>query len=107
MALRPLFVETEDASGNITERKYLPAGGRITLGQHTFLFADLRRWSSLRVSEDPGYLLVLISLWLGIGALVLRYLPDLLRWFAEDPESVSRSAAEEPRKDGEDDGTEA
>jgi hypothetical protein len=37
------------------------------------------------VVQDPGYLPVCVALWLGLGALILRYVPDLKRWFMERP----------------------
>jgi cytochrome c biogenesis protein ResB len=78
-----LILETEDEKGNVTERKYLTQGERISLGDHGFQFKDLRQWSSFRVSRDPGYPLVWFSLWVGVGALFLRYIPDLRKWFSE------------------------
>jgi hypothetical protein len=76
-----LVVETTDECGKVSERQYLPLGGRITVGEYVFGFTELRRWSAFRVAEDPGYIPVMISLWLGVAGLVLRYAQDLWRWF--------------------------
>lgn len=80
-----LLIEMEDGSGRVVSHGYLPAGGRLALGEYSFLFAGLRRWAAFQVVQDPGYPIVMVSLWLGMGALVLRYLPDLGRWFKEAP----------------------
>ncbi len=80
-----LLIEMEDGSGRVVSHGQLPAGGRLALGEYSFLFAGLRRWAAFQVVQDPGYPIVMVSLWLGMGALVLRYLPDLGRWFREEP----------------------
>jgi hypothetical protein len=77
-----LLIEMEDGSGRVVSHGHLPAGGRLALGEYSFLFAGLRRWVAFQVVQDPG---VMVSLWLGMGALVLRYLPELGRWFKEEP----------------------
>jgi cytochrome c biogenesis protein ResB len=79
-----LLVEAEDKSGQVAESHHLQVGGRVTIGQHSFAFADLRRWASFRVGHDPGYPLVCAALWLGLLALLMRYLPDLLHWLGEE-----------------------
>ena len=80
-----LLIEMEDGSGRVVSHGHLPAGGRLALGEYSFLFAGLRRGAAFQVVQDPGYAIVMVSLWLGMGALVLRYLPDLGRWFKEEP----------------------
>lgn len=77
----PLLLVEEDKSGKVVSEQYLHLKGEIALGQYSLSFTDLRRWSSFRVVEDPGYFVVCVSLWLGTGALLLRYIPDILRWF--------------------------
>jgi hypothetical protein len=76
-----LLVEEEDKSGEVVTEKYLHLKDEIALGQFSLGFTDLRHWSSFRVVEDPGYIVVCISLWSGTVALLLRYIPDILRWF--------------------------
>jgi hypothetical protein len=56
-------------------------GSSMSLGKYTIGFTGLRRWSSFKVVEDPGYNLVWIALWLGAAALILRYVPDIKEWF--------------------------
>ncbi|UCG49366.1 MAG: cytochrome c biogenesis protein ResB [Phycisphaerales bacterium] len=76
-----LLVETEGQPGHVLSRERLPKGGSIDVGRYTLSFTDLRRWASFRIVADPGYPVVLASLWLGVAALLLRYVPDLWRWF--------------------------
>lgn len=76
-----LFIEIENGSGEIIASGDVAFGENIDLGGYTFGFEELRRWASFKVVEDPGYALVWIAMWLGIGALLLRYLPDLRIWF--------------------------
>lgn len=76
-----LLIEIRDEVEQVTLQGRVPLGGKINLGAYAFFFADLRRWSALMVVEDPGYQLVCISLWLGLAALVIRYVPDLKKWF--------------------------
>jgi hypothetical protein len=83
-----LLVEEEDESGRVVSEKYLHLKGEIVLGEYSLGFTDLRHWSSFRVVEDPGYYVVCVSLWLGTVALLLRYIPDLLRWFRTKPSAL-------------------
>ncbi|MHC4694652.1 MAG: cytochrome c biogenesis protein ResB, partial [Planctomycetota bacterium] len=83
-----LLVEEEDESGEVVSQKYLHLKGEIALGKYSLGFTDLRHWSSFRVVEDPGYFVVYVSLWLGTGALLLRYFPDILRWFRAKPSGL-------------------
>ena len=73
----------ENASGQVVANGHVPAGDRISLGGDTFLFAGFKRWASFMVGEDQGYPIVWVSLWWGIGAPRLRYLPELRQWFNE------------------------
>jgi cytochrome c biogenesis protein ResB len=79
-----LLIESEDESGNVVLQRHLLAGQKTTVGNHTFVFGGLRRWSSFKVVEDSGYPIVWVSLWLAVAALLLRYFPDLRRWFRQD-----------------------
>jgi hypothetical protein len=92
-----LLIEQEDESGRVVSRTELPAGEKAAVADHTFVFADLRRWASFRVVEDPGYLPVCVSLWLGLGSLLLRYIPDLQRLFST--ESYTDQTAEQAGRD--------
>jgi len=80
-----LLIETKDWAGKVTSQGNVRLGSEITLGEHSFFFAGLRRWAGFMVVQDPGYLPVCVALWLGLGALILRYVPDLKRWFVEKP----------------------
>jgi hypothetical protein len=83
-----VLVEEENESEEIVSKKYLHLKGEIALGQYSLGFTDLRHWSSFRVVEDPGYFVVCVSLWLGTGALLLRYIPDILRWLRAKPSAM-------------------
>ena len=72
-------IRQRSAQGN------LPLGSRIVMEEYVFFFTELRRWSGFMVVQDPGYLPVCVALWLGLGALILRYTPDLKKWFVEKP----------------------
>ena len=86
------MVEVSDGSADVAATSYTTVGGRVSLGNHSLEFADLRRWSAFRVSEDPGYLLVIISLWVGVAALVLRYSDELLAWLGSGTTDRAASA---------------
>jgi hypothetical protein len=76
-----LLIRIEDETSKKILQGNIPLGGETILGGYSFSFTDLRRWSAFTVVEDPGYLPVCISLWVGLGALILRYIPDLKKWF--------------------------
>jgi cytochrome c biogenesis protein ResB len=73
-------IEVENEDGIIISEDYLTPGDQVTIGDTVFKFSDLRRWVSFQVIEDPGYLTVCVSLWMGLAALLLRYIPDLKKW---------------------------
>lgn len=76
-----LIVEFEDNKGNITQSRETEMGGQVTLGDYTFTFAELRRWTTFRVVRDPGYGLVWLALWLGMVGFLLRYIKEMGSWF--------------------------
>jgi len=76
-----LIVEFEDNKGNITQSRETELGGQVTLGDYTFTFAELRRWSTFRVVRDPGYGLVWLALWLGMVGFLMRYIKEMGSWF--------------------------
>jgi cytochrome c biogenesis protein ResB len=78
-----VIIEMEDDLQQIAERGDVSLGGTVTLGRYSFDFEELRRWSSFMIVADPGYPVVCVSLWLGLGALILRYFPDLRKWLRE------------------------
>jgi len=80
-----LRIEMTDPIRQRSAQGNLPLGGRIVMEEYIFFFTELRRWSAFMVVQDPGYLPVCVALWLGLGALLLRYVPDLKRWFVEKP----------------------
>jgi cytochrome c biogenesis protein ResB len=79
-----IFIKTADAEGNTLTRSPLPLNQTTTADGYEFEFAELRQWASFRVSSDPGYPVVWAALWLGLAALVLRYLPELSQWNKAD-----------------------
>ncbi len=80
-----LRIEMTDEIRDVSAQGNLLLGGRIVMDEYIFFFTELRRWSSFMVVQDPGYLPVCVALWLGLGALVLRYVSDLKLWFTERP----------------------
>lgn len=62
---------------------FLPVGESGNIGRHLITFKDLRRWSKFRLMDDPGYKYITWSLWLALAALLLRYLPGVVRWLKE------------------------
>lgn len=78
-----LLLEVENETGEVVQRHHLQLGDEVTIGPNKFVFAELRQWSSFRVGQDPGYPLVCAALWLGLIALLLRYVPDLRLWLGE------------------------
>lgn len=76
-----LLIEMEEKPGQVLYKGDVPLKGSTTVGDYSFTFAGLRRWSAFKVVQDPGYPIVLMGLWLGIGAILLRYIPDLRGWF--------------------------
>jgi len=77
-----LLIETEEEEGTAVTRGHIPVNGSIEIEGVTITFAGFRRWSAFKVVDDPGYPLVMIALWLGIGAILLRYIPELRGWFS-------------------------
>ena len=73
-------IEVENKEGKVISEDYLTPGDEVSIGDNIFKFSDLRRWVSFQVIEDPGYLTVCVSLWMGLAALLLRYVPDLKKW---------------------------
>jgi len=78
-----LLVDVTAASGEVVEHHELPLGGEVEIGQFTLAFPELRRWSSFRVSDDPGYPWVCAALWIGLVAMLLRYTGDIRTWIRE------------------------
>ncbi|MHC4743605.1 MAG: cytochrome c biogenesis protein ResB, partial [Planctomycetota bacterium] len=84
---KPLIrIEVENDAREVVSKAHIPLGQSTTVGEHIIKFTDLRRWVSFEVVEDPGYLTVCVAFWLGLAALVLRYIPDLRKWFGPHPE---------------------
>jgi hypothetical protein len=73
-------IEIKGDNDKIISTEYLALGENVAIGEHILKFNDLRRWVEFQVVEDPGYLTVCLSLWLGLAALLLRYIPDLQKW---------------------------
>jgi cytochrome c biogenesis protein ResB len=79
-----ILIEEQDESGEVLSQTYLLQDKEISIGGYDLGFTDLRRWSSFKVSNDPGYPVVYVALWLGLVALIMRYLPDLRAWFKDE-----------------------
>ncbi len=73
---------TEDATGETVEEVFLGPGETAGFSGYHFTFPEFRRWAGFRVVQDFGYAWVLAALWLGLGSLLLRYIPDLKGWFS-------------------------
>lgn len=80
-----LLIEEDDESGQDISQRFLHLHSQIELGEYSFGFTGLRHWSSFKVVEDSGYRIVCVALWVGLGALLLRYVPDILKWFGIKP----------------------
>lgn len=79
-----LLVQFEDNNGNVVSSGILPFKSSLRLENYVFVFAQLRRWASFRVMDDPGYPVIWFSLWLAVIALVMRYAAELKGWFRSD-----------------------
>jgi cytochrome c biogenesis protein ResB len=79
-----LLIRTEDETGQAVSKDYLTMNGGVAIEDYTLTFAGIRRWSAFKVIDDPGYPIVMIALWLGILAILLRYIPELRSWFREE-----------------------
>ncbi len=86
-----LLVEMENENGWVQPVGHILQGDTISVEDYTVTFAGLRRWSSFRVVQDPGYPVAWVALWLGVAAIVLRYVPELARWFRSSRELGSDS----------------
>jgi hypothetical protein len=76
-------IQVEDDVGKIISKEYLTLGRETSIGEYVFEFTDLRRWASFKVVDDPGYFTVCISFWIGLAALLLRYIPEFKKWSVE------------------------
>jgi hypothetical protein len=75
---KPMIIaQTWDPNDNIIEEKYMELGGKVILGDYNYQFIGHRQWASFKVVDDPGYPLVCFSLWLGLIALIMRYLQEI------------------------------
>jgi len=75
-----LVIKMEDNSGRVISQGQIKLGEKIEMSEHIFGFEELRYWSSFKIVQDQGYPIVVIALWLGVAALVLRYIPELRKW---------------------------
>lgn len=81
MLKEPLMIlKTDGSQGEESAPMRLALGQKATLDGYEFEFAELRQWASFRISKDPGYPVVWTALWLGMIALLMRYLPELRDW---------------------------
>lgn len=92
-----LLIEMEDENARPQSVGRLLPGKTMAIDDYEMAFTGLRRWSSFRVVHDPGYPVTWIALWLGVAALVLRYIPDLARWFRQ-PGSECKDEPAEPEE---------
>ncbi len=89
-----ILIEEIDDAGTIVTSKHITEGEKVAIGEHIIEFGEIRRWSSFKVTEDPGYLTVCVAIWLGLAALILRYAPDIFSWFREDNETTETDSIE-------------
>ena len=73
-----------DADGQLISRKLVSRGEPFVDGAYSFSFNDARPWSSFVISSDPGYPVTCLGLWIGVGALVMRYASELAGWFGKE-----------------------
>jgi cytochrome c biogenesis protein ResB len=78
-----LQMDWHDGEARPSASAYLRIGESSQIAGLSFEFAGLRRWSSFRVVDDPGYPVILVSLWLGLLALLVRYVPETAKWLKE------------------------
>ena len=78
-----LRVELEDNLLKKSQHAEIQLANKIALGEYEIEFKGLRQWASFRIMEDPGYGLVCLALWLGTFGVVVRYIPDLKKWFSK------------------------
>jgi len=81
-----MLVQIENENGGIQKIGYVRLGEKIKIENYDLYFVDLKRWAQYIVMEDPGYIIVAISLWIGIVGLILRYFKELARWFNKQNE---------------------
>ena len=91
-----ILVETETEPGQPVLNGNVTMGNSMSLDKYEIGFIGLRRWSSFRVVEDPAYTLVWIALWLGVAALILRYIPDIKGWFKNGSGGMPASGGQNP-----------
>ena len=82
-----LLIEKETEKGKPEFQGGIAMGEIITIGDYSIEFSDLRSWSAFRVGEDRGLIILQIALWIGLISLILRYIPDLLKWFSSSQRS--------------------
>ncbi|HEY5652769.1 MAG TPA: cytochrome c biogenesis protein ResB [Pontiella sp.] len=78
-----LLIYEEFNDGKQTPKQLLPQGETATINGLDIQFGELRQWAAFQVVQDPGYIIVCISFWFSIIALILRYSPDILDWIKE------------------------
>jgi hypothetical protein len=77
-----LQIWTESGEGEVLEESFIHPGQTAGLAGYDFTFLEFRRWAGFRVVQDSGYAWVLAALWLGLGSLLLRYIPDIKGWLS-------------------------
>lgn len=75
-----LLIESRDENGDVISSTQTKLGDKTEFEDYTIEFSQLSRWASFRVTEDPGYSWVWVSLWLSLVALILRYVQELKTW---------------------------
>ena len=75
-----LLIESRDENGNVITSTQTKLSGKTEIEGYTIEFTQLSRWASFRVTEDPGYSWVWVSLWLGLISLIMRYVQELKTW---------------------------
>ena len=79
-----VVIELENAEGDIVARGHVRDGEKRTMGSYSFGLAGYRRWSSFRVTNDPGYPVVCGSFWVGLIGIMLRYSSDVWEWLVRE-----------------------
>lgn len=75
-----LLIESRDENGNVISATRTTLASTAEIEDYTIEFSQLSRWASFRVTEDPGYAWIWLSLWLGLISLIMRYIQELKVW---------------------------
>lgn len=79
-----LHMEWSDEEGHKVAEQDAALGTSVNQDGYSYHFAELRRWASFKVVDDPGYPIVVVALWLGLLSLLVRYMSEMVEWFKKE-----------------------